>query len=303
MAICNLFSKVLIVGSVFISGCAQEARHDTQNKTVEIETETFLEMKTYLIAPNCDQLPTDTSCLQTFIPNFCKVGYEETDFCHMWPPLRIEDGKTQYFDGENLSTKDAQLDFELPISHKDYSGVANVIFKDVWPSPCETQVIIGFLGYSEDGFPIVNSNKGPVELQAKYIHIGYENARLVIDPVTREIIARYMAPHDNERFLSFSFESSGQAYLQTDGKCFKLPMKNRTKLSSANASKCGQEIDDRKRDRGTILADMEEKQMAYDILQDLDYPLLEYIDIRTYDHVSIIENSDLMVVNFLQPCT
>ena len=67
--------------------------------------------------------------------------------------------------------------------------------------------------------------------------------------------------------------------------------------------KCGQEIDDRKRDRGTILADTEKKQMAYDILQDLGHPLLEYIDIRTYDHVSIIENSDLMVVNFLQPCT
>ena len=137
----------------------------------------------------------------------------------------------------------------------------------------------------------------------EYIFVGYQNARLVINPESRQIIARYMAPGDNERFLSYSFESSGQAYLQTDGKCFKLPMKNRTKLSSANALKCDPEIDNWNRDRGTILADMEEKQMAYDILQDLDYPLLEYIDIRTYDHVSTIENSDLMVVNFLQPCT
>jgi len=189
MPIYNIFSNALIIGSVFISGCAQEARNDTQNKTVEFETEISQETTNYLIAPNCDQLPTGTPCLETHIPNLCKVGYEKTDFCLMWPAARIENGKTQYFDGENLYNKDAQLDFELPISHKDYSGLANVIFKDVWPSACEMQANIGFLGYSEDGFPIVNSNQGPVELQAEYIFAGYEDARLVIDSNSREIIA------------------------------------------------------------------------------------------------------------------
>jgi len=112
-----------------------------------------------------------------------------------------------------------------------------------------------------------------------------------------------MAPNDHEGIWSFSFERSGQAYHQTNGKCFKLPMNNRAKLSTANDLKCDPEINKWNQDRGTILADAGGIEMAYDILKDLDYPPLEYFDIRTYDRVSNIENSDLVVVNFVEACT
>ena len=283
MAFLNTYLKALIFGSIFVNACAQESQNDGQNKTVKFETEYVQERIEFLITANCNDFPSNSPCINTIIPNYCKGGYEEIDFCREWPDARIENGQTQYSDGQNLYSKGAQLDFELPISHINYSGTANVIFKDMWPSPCGMDALIGFLGYTQDGFPIINSDKGPVELQLEYIPVGYENARIVIDSKSRKIIAQYMAPSDFERGWSFSFESNGQAYLQTDGKCFKLPMNNRAKLSTANDLKCNPKIDSWNRDKGTKPADALEKELAYDILQELDNPFLEFIDIKTYD--------------------
>ncbi len=248
------------------------------------------------ILPNCDSA-ANTPCFNTHIPNHCPNGFEEIGFCRNWPSRQIIDGKT--FDNRN-----AQLDFEMPIELNNQRTHARIVFKNVFPSPCGNDALIGFHGYSEDGFPIISSERGALEVRHSDVSIGYQDARLVIDVNRKLIIARYGAPHDNETLWSFQFDITGQAFLNTAGQCFKLPRNYDGPIENTSISKCEADIGQWNKDGGTIPANSKDIDIARTVLisEDFDLEWLEFVFGQT-DNVKRISGTNFVVVNLVIACT
>ncbi len=272
---------------VFVSSCVQP----------NPRTEKINSLEDLIIKSNCDGLPKNTPCFETHIPNQCENGFQDSGFCRVWSAAHIEGGKT--LDGQK-----AELEFEMTVRLGEQDFDSKVIFRSVHPTPCGMDARIGFLGYSDDGFPIVNSAKGPAELRNSDVHIGYKDARIVIDTINQKIVARYLAPNDAETGWSFRFDRTGSAFLNWSNSCFQMSKNYNQELRKIGMSNCDPKIDRWNEDGGTSPSTSSDKALAREVLlsNGISSKFLEYV-FAMPNRVTRITGTDLVVVNLVDACT
>jgi len=282
----NIFYVIIL----FMFSCSEQPIAAKQNKqAVRPETSGPSGIETITLLASCPK-NNSHACMETYIPNICnKLSAEnivQPKFCQPWEYI-------------SPSYKTANTSFVLPVASKHYSGSTR-IFGNTKGSPCEDQMTIAFLGFSAEGFPLILSNMGAIEIQSPFVQIGYENARVLVDVKEEKIVQRYMAPHDNTKLWSFSFPNNDDAYLAYDNKCFKLPIDRSEKLSiSSKGCKLSNTDSFKFSDFGLSKASNEDIRIAKALFpkQVVDYFIF---DARI---VKKIKGTDYLVINLLEACT
>lgn len=170
----------------------------------------------------------------------------------------------------------------------------------VGATPCADAGNIAFLGFSRAGKIILDTDKGVAELISPEIRLAQPDARILIAPLTGEILDRLPSPHDNGSLFGFQFESRGKIYYFDKEKCVTAPIKGVGRMSIAS-SVCAplSPSKDWKNDRGLREATRSEVELAIRSLPKSANRFGEYFSER----VSAIASDGTIVVDLIEACS
>lgn len=173
-------------------------------------------------------------------------------------------------------------------------------------TPCDEQAAIGYLGLSDDGFPLIETDRGVVEITSPNLTIGMAGARILIDAESGKILNEFLAPRDHEPAYGFRFVAANEVYFATDSACIDAPSSNPGKLQYASR-KCGnllkKDEHGHKRfhhgDEGLESALDSDVRLAAQIVP----WMAEYHGERFKSRIYRIVGEDVIVINTVEACT
>ena len=257
--------------------------------------------------PNCSMQGaiSDYVCMNTAITNLCEatstVGKMDVVACRRLSTTGIsDDDRLAPLPYHGVVTLPAKLhdsdensaDMELSFYARD--------------TACEKQAAIGYVGLSDGGFPLIETDQGVVEISSPLLKIGYSRARILVDVKSGEIINEFLAPRDFEPAYGFRFESAEKVYFAGDIGCIHAPSLKPGKLRYASRL-CGGLLKKDGHgheayyhgDEGLEPANASDVAMAVKAVPHVAEYHGEWFKSRVYRVIS----QDLIVINTVEACT
>lgn len=205
--------------------------------------------KDLLIAtPVCDA--SDETCLTVHAPDLCQQLKIDDKKCHSLSPWNAR--------GDKLAPKpfEGAIDLDVRVKFEGGDAKEKTLRSYTTFGACGDPSLISYKGESPEGYPLIETDAGIVELIAPDLEIGYEGARLLIDANSGEVIGKLTAPHDAIGAYSYYFRDSENIFLFTRERCLIAPGTGRGRITAAGAECDLPQLLERSADKSGMLHDI-----------------------------------------------
>jgi hypothetical protein len=249
--------------------------------------------------------PFESACISTSITNLCEALVEAKGG-------KLEDCLRR--DGVGFDRNDllAPSPYRsvllLPVELRDEAGVSAMaeLSLYVFNTACGPEAAISYFGSSDAEAPLIETEKGVVEIVSPKLRIGLPEARILIDVPSGGIINTFMAPRDHEAAYGYRFATADEVYFAFEGSCSTAPS-SKSGILRNMPGMCGALLE--KDEHGHMNHYHADEGLASANASDIELAAraapwaAEYFGKWFKSRVYRVPSQDLLVINTVQACT